>query len=333
MYIKNILRYDKVLAYSRCFVVLLLLGITSSMQAQVSVPTMYHYIGDQGKFLDQESEMVLNELLEKFSRESEYKIYIVSVPSEFCNYSDKDAEVILQTIAEESTEKKMLLYVCNTKDGSYVFQEYHGAGWSEKLNRSFFISLNANIIRPLSQRYMTGNGMIIAVKLIMDVQVKDRDVDFNSISKSLEEAPTDARQLSQTDSARFGKSDGEDLSIRVFVFILFTIILGIGFLYAVRTRGLAGWFLFVFMLPFWLVFYSVAIGDEGWMMSILYVAGFIGARIMVNNNNWWFEHRTVLRNSGAFAPPPPMISEPRRRMSKKRFEGSGSRGAWEQDYE
>jgi hypothetical protein len=325
--------YDKTLAYGRYFVVLIFLGTSFSSPAQTSVPAMNDYIGDQGKFLDQESEMVLNDLLAALYNEKGYKIYIVSVPKEFCNYSKEDAKIILESIAKNSTEKSMLLYVCDSETGYPVFQEYHGAGWSKKFDKSFFEKLNANVVQPFNERYMTGNGMIVAVKTIQDVQFKDSDIDFSDLKKSLQEAPVDARQLSQTDSGRFGKTDGSDYGIRVFVFILFSIILGIGAVYSVRTRGIAAWFLFIFMLPFWLIFYSIVLGDNGWMMAIIYVAGFLGGRVMVANNNWWFEQRTVLRSSGAFVPPPPVITETRRRISGKKFEGKGSRGSWEQDYE
>jgi uncharacterized protein len=94
--------------------------------------------------------------------------------------------------------------------------------------------------------------------------------------------------------------EGPDLSIMeriLFGAFVFGII-GLFTVIGVVTPGF-GWFLYLFLIPFWAAFPMVILGpDGGFYCLITYLAGFPAAKLFVRKTDWYLKAREDLRTKG-----------------------------------
>jgi uncharacterized protein len=70
--------------------------------------------------------------------------------------------------------------------------------------------------------------------------------------------------------------DSEDLASRLVAGLVFLVVVGVFTLIALVSSGFASWFLFVFLIPFWLVFPNFILGPPfGMLPIVVYVVGFL----------------------------------------------------------
>lgn len=100
---------------------------------------------------------------------------------------------------------------------------------------------------------------------------------------------------------------GTDLVAAIIGMLVFTIVIGILTLVAISTKGFVGWFLYVFMMPFWLAFPYAFLGTV--VPAVIYAVAFPVLKILLGRNQslqkstarwseaWWWSH--AIRGGGS----------------------------------
>ncbi|MCW5604893.1 MAG: TPM domain-containing protein [Burkholderiales bacterium] len=108
-----------------------------------------------------------------------------------------------------------------------------------------------------------------------------------------------ASQQAQKESGLF--EDGPDLPLAeriLFGAFIFGII-GLFTFIGIVTPG-AGWFLYVFLIPFWAMFPIVVVGVQGALtLLVVYLVGFPLAKLLVSRSSWYEKAGAELRSKGS----------------------------------
>jgi uncharacterized protein len=81
--------------------------------------------------------------------------------------------------------------------------------------------------------------------------------------------------------------------------LIFFSVVGLFTVIAVLTKGFASWFLFVFLIPFWVLFPGAFYGyTAGGILSLLYVIGFPICKVLLKNTK---KGRSIASSWGSFA--------------------------------
>lgn len=108
--------------------------------------------------------------------------------------------------------------------------------------------------------------------------------------------------LERGDSEGSGLSglDSPDLTITqriLFGAFIFGII-GLFTIIGIMTPGF-GWFLYIFLIPFWAMFPIIVLGTKGALVCLIsYLVLYPGAKIFLNNSEWYMKAKADLKTKG-----------------------------------
>jgi len=94
---------------------------------------------------------------------------------------------------------------------------------------------------------------------------------------------------------------GPDLPItmRILLGAFIFGIIGLFTVLGILTPG-AGWFLYLFLIPFWAIFPIIVVGMKGTLACLVaYLVGFPAAKLFFKNSDWYKKAATDLRTKGA----------------------------------
>ncbi len=98
--------------------------------------------------------------------------------------------------------------------------------------------------------------------------------------------------------------DGSSNSVvgSIIAFLIFFVVVGIFTAIAIFSTGCQSWFLFVFLIPFWLLFPTAILGfTPGIVLFILYIVGFIGSKFFFAGSEKGKQLQKKWISSGMFA--------------------------------
>jgi uncharacterized protein len=107
-------------------------------------------------------------------------------------------------------------------------------------------------------------------------------------------APSQSKPQSFFDSGPADMPLHERILIGVFVFSIIGLFTVIG----IATPGV-GWFLYVFLIPFWAIFPMVVVGSTGaiWLLGI-YLVGYPLAKLALSRSDWYRRAQREIRTKG-----------------------------------
>jgi len=107
-------------------------------------------------------------------------------------------------------------------------------------------------------------------------------------------------EISDSESAGLSALDDPNLTITeriLFGAFIFGII-GLFTVIGIMTPGF-GWFLYVFLIPFWAMFPIIVVGTKGALVClIIYLVGYPAAKLVLNNSAWYKKAKTDLKTKG-----------------------------------
>ncbi len=107
-------------------------------------------------------------------------------------------------------------------------------------------------------------------------------------------------ETGDSEGAGLSGLDGPDLTITeriLFGAFIFGII-GLFTVFGIMTPGF-GWFLYIFLIPFWAMFTIVAVGTKGALVCLIsYLILYPGAKLFLNNSEWYRKAKTDLKTKG-----------------------------------
>ncbi|MBL6956390.1 MAG: YgcG family protein [Chlorobium phaeobacteroides] len=112
--------------------------------------------------------------------------------------------------------------------------------------------------------------------------------------------PETAVRSGSAEKSKFFEMEGPDLSIteRVLLGAFIFGIIGLFTAIGIVTPGF-GWFLYLFLIPFWASFPIVVLGSDGaFKLFIAYLIGFPVAKLYIRNIDWYQKAQKDLRTKG-----------------------------------
>lgn len=107
-------------------------------------------------------------------------------------------------------------------------------------------------------------------------------------------------ELGDTEGKGVSGLDGPDLTITeriLFGAFIFGII-GLFTVIGIMTPGF-GWFLYLFLIPFWAMFPMIVVGTKGALVCLItYLVGYPAAKLILNNSQWYKKAKTDLKTKG-----------------------------------
>ncbi len=109
-----------------------------------------------------------------------------------------------------------------------------------------------------------------------------------------------AGETSDSESVGLSGIDGPSLTITeriLFGAFIFGII-GLFTVIGIMTPGY-GWFLYVFLIPFWAMFPIIVVGTKGALVCLIsYLVLYPGTKLFLNNSEWYKKAKTDLKTKG-----------------------------------
>ncbi len=112
--------------------------------------------------------------------------------------------------------------------------------------------------------------------------------------------PETAVSSGKEEKSKFFDMEGPDLSIteRILMGAFVFGIIGLFTVIALITPGF-GWFLYLFLIPFWASFPIVILGSDGaFSLFMTYLIGFPAAKLIIKNTDWYEKAQKDLRTKG-----------------------------------
>lgn len=107
-------------------------------------------------------------------------------------------------------------------------------------------------------------------------------------------------EMGNSEGVGLSNMEGPDLTITeriLFGAFIFGII-GLFTVIGVTTPGF-GWFLYVFLIPFWAMFPIIVVGTKGALVCLIsYLVGYPAAKLILNNSEWYKKAKTDLKTKG-----------------------------------
>jgi uncharacterized protein len=114
------------------------------------------------------------------------------------------------------------------------------------------------------------------------------------VSATMSDTPVSSEQ------SGFSDFENPDISItgRILLGAFIFGIIGLFTIIGILTPGV-GWFLYLFLIPFWAMFPIIVVGSKGALIClIIYLTGYPAAKLYLKNKPWYKQAKTDLKTKG-----------------------------------
>lgn len=267
------------------FIAVMLLAATSA--AATNVPYLTGRVTDNAEILSGSMRASLTERLKAHEDRTGNQIAVLTVPSLEGESIEEYADAVFKEwkLGQKGRDNGILVIVA-PQDRRMRIEVGYG------LEGSLPDSAAGSIIRnAMTPRFRTGdyNGGI--------------DAGVSAILLALESGKAPVFNVPPGNEKKRSLLSGfeapdmpltERILIGVFVFTIIGLFTAVG----VLTPGV-GWFLYVFLIPFWAAFPIAIIGASGALkLLIAYLIGYPAAKLLLRNTDWYKKAATDLRTKG-----------------------------------
>ena len=265
-----------------CFAVLLSLA---TARAQISeVPYLTGRITDNADILSQEIREHLTAVIKAHEEATTNQIAILTMPAIEGMPEEFSARVYQSwKLGAHGKENGVLLLI--SPEGQRIRIEV-GSGLKGKIPDDLAARIIRNLMAPPFQDGDYNRGVDAAVHAII-----------GNLEGNAEEQAAAHPETPAADDEFF---EGADLGIleRILLGAFIFGIIGLFTFIGVVTPG-AGWFLYLFLIPFWAMFPIVVLGVRGaFIVFIIYMIGFPIAKIRLARSGWYQKAKSDLAKKG-----------------------------------
>ncbi len=262
------------------FFVILMAGIAAAAE----VPYLSGRVVDNAEVLSAQTKSSLTEKLKAHEERTGDQICVLTVKSLGGENIEEYATRVFETwkLGQKGKDNGILLIVASGDRRMRIEVGYGLEGTVTDLQAGRIIR---NIIAPRFKAGDYNGGVTAGVDAILGLLEKG-------------EAPPAGSGESRTSAVRGLEAPDMPLATRIligaFIFGLIGLFTAIGIL----TPG-SGWFLYVFLIPFWAMFPVMVIGSAGTLvLLVLYLIGFPMLKVMLRNKSWYQKAAQDLRTKG-----------------------------------
>jgi uncharacterized protein len=272
-------------ALRNTFLAALLLSAVTA--AALEVPFLSGRVTDNAEVLNDATRRTLTDRLKAHEDRTGDQIVVLTVPSLEGESIEEYAVRVFEAwkLGRKGKDNGVLVIVAPKDRRMRIEVGYGLEGTLTDLAAGRIIR---NVMTP---RFKAGDynaGIDAGVQAILDLLEKGEapagDSGAGTRVKTSRGLPIEAPDMSIT----------ERILIGAFIFG----IIGLFTIIGIVTPG-AGWFLYLFLIPFWAMFPIMVIGTSGALtLLITYLAGFPIAKLLLRNSGWYRKAGTDLRSKG-----------------------------------
>lgn len=274
----------------RLGVLILLITALSTVQLArcIEIPYLSGRVNDYAEILSEETRELLSEKLRQHEDSTTNQVVVLTLPSlQGESIEDFSNEVFnVWALGQQGQDNGILILVVPDERRMRIEVGYG-------LEASLPDILAGRIIREvMTPRFRDGDfdgGILKGTQAVIDILAG-------------EELPEHTGSNEQGDSSSMSGLSDFDPGMSIIGRILFGAfvfgIIGLFTFFGIITPGI-GWFLYVFLIPFWATFPIAVVGSKGTIvLLIIYLIGYPAAKLYLRTTPWFQKARNDLRTKG-----------------------------------
>jgi uncharacterized protein len=265
----------------------MLLLLTDSVLSEADIPYLTGRVTDNAQILSRTTRQSLSKVLKDHEDRTSNQIAILTIPTINGESIEEYAVDVFEAwkLGQRENDNGILIVVVPNDRRMRIEVGY---GLEATLPDAMAGRIIQSIMTPRFKNGDYDGGISDGVKAIIEVLEGGQ----------LPEVLSDAGETEESD---FLNIEGPDLSIteRILMGAFIFGIIGLFTVIGVLTPGV-GWFLYVFLIPFWATFPIIVIGTGGALACLItYMIAFPVLKLMLKNTNWYKKAKTDLLTKGS----------------------------------
>jgi uncharacterized protein len=268
-----------------CSLAAALIAMAAAWPQVAEIPYMTGRITDNAEILSSEARARIHELLKAHEEADTDQVAVLTVPSLEGVRLEEFAARVFQAwkLGEKGKNNGVLLLV---SPGDRRIRIEVGSGLAGKLADASAARIIRDVMTPRFQEGDYNQGV---------------EAGLRAIISQLEENERTATAPPRREEAGSESSlEAPDLPIheRILIGAFIFSLIGIFTIFGVVTPG-AGWFLYVFLIPFWAMFPIIVVGTRGaFVLLIIYLVGFPVAKLSLSHASWFRNVKADFQSKG-----------------------------------
>jgi len=290
-------------------VLLLLMAILATLNVArcVEVPYLTGRVNDNAEILSENTRVLLSEKLKEHEDRTSNQVVVLTITSLEGESIEEYSNIVFDAweLGQKDKDNGILIVVVPNERRMRIEVGYGLEGTLPDVIASRIIR---EIMTPRFKEGDFDGGLTegaLAVLNVLEGQELPGAADFSEESGS----------PSLSDFSDLG-SPGKNLGIRILVGAFIFGIIGLFTVVGITTPGF-GWFLYVFLIPFWASFPILVIGSKATVvLLIIYIIGYPVAKLYIRTTPWYKKAKKDLRTKGKAS------------IGGFSFSSGGSGGSW-----
>ncbi|MBF8276308.1 MAG: hypothetical protein HW390_1381 [Candidatus Brocadiaceae bacterium] len=259
---------------------------SSAIAAKKDIPFLVGHVTDNAEILKESTRRTLTERLQSHEAVTGNQISVLTMPTIGDESIEEYAIAVFESwkLGVKGKDNGVLVIVVPNDRRMRIEVGY---GLEGTLTDSMAGQIIRNVMTPRFKEGDYNGGVEAGVQSVIDVLEKGA---LPEMAKD-KEFPV-FKQVAL--NIKIGLSLFEQILIGAFVFVL----IGVFTIVGVATPG-SGWFLYLFLIPFWATFPIIVIGMKGALILLaIYMIGFPIAKLVVMQTAWYRKAGKDLRKKG-----------------------------------
>lgn len=262
--------------------------LPASLAAGTDIPYLTGRVTDNAQILSPETRKSLAESLKAHENRTSNQIAILTVPTLSGGSIEDYAVDVFKAwkLGQKGKDNGILIIVVPNDRRMRIEVGYGLEGTMTDLMAGRIIQ---NVMTPRFKNGDYNGGIIEGARAVIEV------LDGGKL-------PDTAGELgASSEKSDFLNFEGPDMSIteRILIGAFIFGIIGLFTIIGISTPGV-GWFLYLFLIPFWAMFPVIIVGTRGALICLVtYLIVFPIAKLLLKNSKWYKKAKVDLRTKGS----------------------------------
>jgi uncharacterized protein len=261
--------------------------LTASIAAGMDIPYLTGRVTDNAEIISPETRDRLTESLKAYEGRTTNQVAILTVPTLNGESIEDYAVAVFEAWKLGQKDKDNGILIVVVPDDRRMRIEV-GYGLEGTMTDSMAGRIIQNIMTPRFKDGDYNGGITDGVNAVIEV------LEGGTVQEIAYE------RGNNTEKSGFSGIESPDMNIteRILIGAFIFGIIGLFTIIGILTPGV-GWFLYLFLIPFWAVFPIIVLGTKGaFICLITYVIVFPSAKLFLKNSQWYKKAGNDLRTKG-----------------------------------